>query len=279
VAQQLQSVLGSARSPLDIALFLRRRLAHRPPPRRLLEPRPIFKQFAEGEVKLEEGREEEGRARREYVCRSKRKVRPTEVAERKSLEEFVGAQDASTADCNIIFERKSRKSAVQPAGGLHENCQWVYHEHFYCHYDRAYFRDEDPPLRKLLADLKFSPDRTTYLDHRLIRLALPRPKLFSQEFIAAEVEKLNEFRGQMRSTNGSRGRRSEAELGVGREVVAVHPVCGHLHAGSILAIYKDNQFMVKFVRPELGTQKVLDLHMALKETASAHRVVVEQLDF
>ena len=122
-------------SPLDIALFLRRRVARRPPLRRLLEPRPIFKQF-EGEVKVEEGR-----ARREYVCRSKRRVRATEVVERKSLEEFVGAQDASTADCNIIFERKSRKSAAQPAGGLHENCQWVYHEHFYCHYDRAYFRD------------------------------------------------------------------------------------------------------------------------------------------
>lgn len=135
VAQQLQSVLGSTRSPLDIALFLRRRVARRPPLRRLLDPRPIFKQF-EGEVKVEEGR-----ARREYVCRSKRRVRATEVVERKSLEEFVGAQDASTADCNIIFERKSRKSAAQPAGGLHENCQWVYHEHFYCHYDRAYFRD------------------------------------------------------------------------------------------------------------------------------------------
>jgi len=47
-------------------------------------------------------------------------------------------------------------------------------------------------------------------------------------------------------------------------VIALHPVCGHLHSGSILAIYKENQYMVKFNRPELGTQKVLDILMAAK---------------
>ena len=49
---------------------------------------------------------------------------------------------------------------------------------------------------------------------------------------------------------------------VGKEVIALHPVCGHLHTGSILAIYKDNQFMVKFQRLELGTQKVVDFLMS-----------------
>jgi hypothetical protein len=66
---------------------------------------------------------------------------------------------------------------------------------------------------------------------------------------------------------------------VGREVAAVHPVCGHLHAGSILAIYKENLYMVKFVRPELGTQKILDVNITLREVANPHRVVVESVNF
>ena len=62
-------------------------------------------------------------------------------------------------------------------------------------------------------------------------------------------------------------------------MIALHPVCGHLHSGSILAIYKDNQFMVKFNRPELGTQKVLDILMAAKEVSSPHKVIVDNMDF
>jgi hypothetical protein len=68
-------------------------------------------------------------------------------------------------------------------------------------------------------------------------------------------------------------------LSVGKEVIAIHPVCGHLHTGSILAIYKDNQFMVKFQRPELGTQKVLDTLMTPREISSHQRVVIENIDF
>lgn len=41
-------------------------------------------------------------------------------------------------------------------------------------------------------------------------------------------------------------------------------MCGHLHEGTVLAIYKQNLYMVKFNKPELGTQKVLDIHMATK---------------
>lgn len=62
-------------------------------------------------------------------------------------------------------------------------------------------------------------------------------------------------------------------------MIALHPVCGHLHSGSILAIYKENQFMVKFNRPELGTQKVLDILMAAKEVSSPHKVIVDNMDF
>ena len=37
--------------------------------------------------------------------------------------------------------------------------------------------------------------------------------------------------------------------------------------------------MVKFNRPELGTQKVLDILMAAKEVSSPHKVIVDNIDF
>jgi hypothetical protein len=68
-------------------------------------------------------------------------------------------------------------------------------------------------------------------------------------------------------------------MSVGREMMAVHPVCGHLHSGSILAIYRENQYMIKFIKPELGTQKVLDINMMPKDINNPHRIVVENIDF
>lgn len=56
--------------------------------------------------------------------------------------------------------------------------------------------------------------------------------------------------------------------------MALHPVCGHIHAGSILAIYKENLYMVKFVRPELGTQKIIDINIALREVANPNKIIV-----
>ena len=37
--------------------------------------------------------------------------------------------------------------------------------------------------------------------------------------------------------------------------------------------------MVKFLRPELGTQKVLDVLMTAKELTSPHNIIVENMDF
>jgi hypothetical protein len=54
----------------------------------------------------------------------------------------------------------------------------------------------------------------------------------------------------------------------------LHPVCGHLHAGTILAIYKENQYMVKFIRPELGTQKILDINISSKSVTSAAKAAI-----
>ena len=52
------------------------------------------------------------------------------------------------------------------------------------------------------------------------------------------------------------------QLKVGQSVVAIHPVCGHLHIGSILALYRDSQIIVKFQNTELGVQKVQDINIS-----------------
>jgi len=40
------------------------------------------------------------------------------------------------------MERKNRKTLSQRelSGPLHSICQWTYNEHFYCNYDRSYFK-------------------------------------------------------------------------------------------------------------------------------------------
>ena len=114
--------------------------------------RSIFRHFAEGEGSR-------GEARGEYVCRSKRKVRPSDVVvlrEGRGIEELVQFGESNAGECHVIFERKSKKVATQrEAGTLSENWQWIYNEHFYSSYDRAYFLgEEETSMRRILSELK-----------------------------------------------------------------------------------------------------------------------------
>jgi hypothetical protein len=59
-------------------------------------------------------------------------------------------------------------------------------------------KDEEP-LKKLLEEVRFNPEGMTFYDYTLLKLALPKPKLFNSEFINAEIEKLNDYRNQIRS--------------------------------------------------------------------------------
>lgn len=52
------------------------------------------------------------------------------------------------------------------------------------------------------------------------------------------------------------------EFPVHSVVLALHPMCGHLHTGSIMAYYKENLYMVRFHKPELPTHKILDINMS-----------------
>ena len=47
-----------------------------------------------------------------------------------------------------------------------------------------------------------------------------------------------------------------ANLDVGDSIWAMHPLCKHLHSGTVLAHYKENIYTVKF--KELGTYQLPD---------------------
>lgn len=37
--------------------------------------------------------------------------------------------------------------------------------------------------------------------------------------------------------------------------------------------------MVKFSRPELGTQKILDINITLKEVNHPHKIIIENINY
>jgi hypothetical protein len=90
MAEHLQGKLKTGRSTVDMAVYLRLRLERRSNDTNgqtskvegvSVPNAPLFKQFGELRAK-----EEESQRSKHYVCRSKRKVRPTElVRERRSL--------------------------------------------------------------------------------------------------------------------------------------------------------------------------------------------------
>ena len=97
----------------------------------------------------------------------------------------------------------------------------------------------------------------------MLRLALGKPRLFDEKFIHEEQMALNESRKNVRQlTKGDKLKDDVVELTANRNVIALHPICGHLHSGSILAHYRETQYVVKFNRPELGTQKVMDIFIS-----------------
>lgn len=47
----------------------------------------------------------------------------------------------------------------------------------------------------------------------------------------------------------SKSNEAGTEFPVHSVVLALHPMCGHLHTGSIMAYYKENLYMVRFHKP------------------------------
>lgn len=48
----------------------------------------------------------------------------------------------------------------------------------------------------------------------------------------------------------------EIKLTAETDVWALHPVCGHLHPGTIFTKLKEDLFIIKFQNPGLGAQRI-----------------------
>ena len=62
-------------------------------------------------------------------------------------------------------------------------------------------------------------------------------------------------------------------------MTALHPICGHLHNGTISATYLDNLYFVKFTRLELGMQKVFDVNINSRSLNSTNKFAVDNIDY
>jgi hypothetical protein len=126
------------------------------------------------------------------------------------------------------------------------NMLWFYNEYFYSNYDRKYF--EGQPMRELYLALGLKPTAVTLKQHRQLMMALPAPRLFCEEFLVQERLKLEEFRNSCRQSNTKnvplvdtqlpKNSESSIDFPVQSIVLALHPMCGHLHPCSIMAYYK-----------------------------------------
>lgn len=90
---------------------------------------------------------------------SKRKIRPTDktlLIESRNIEDIVQEIDIKTNDCHTIFEKKFKKNNKDSTNSIiQDNCLWIYHEYFYCNFDKVFFK-QDYSMAKIISGLQFS---------------------------------------------------------------------------------------------------------------------------
>lgn len=161
---------------------------------------------------------------------------------------------------------------------LTQNFKSLEMEYFYSNIDKAFFENSDFKKYLLSIGLK-EKQKLNRLDWFLIKRALPKPRRFSKNFLADEKKKLYQYRKIVRSyinnnvfiLKKSYFENNEIEneelvqkvkgmqiLSVGDIVLAQHPLCGHLHFGSVFT--NQNSFLiVKFLNDSLGVHKIPDI--------------------
>eukprot|EP01017_Pseudomicrothorax_dubius_P032533 TRINITY_DN4270_c0_g1_i11.p1 TRINITY_DN4270_c0_g1~~TRINITY_DN4270_c0_g1_i11.p1 ORF type:complete len:385 (-),score=85.89 TRINITY_DN4270_c0_g1_i11:167-1321(-) len=132
----------------------------------------------------------------------------------------------------------------------------------------------------------------TMREFRALRLAVGKPRRFSDKVIAEEREKLNNFRRIVRIFLSEKNPRVLQDipqqmipevlkltpLSVGQLVLAIHPLCKHFHRGSIMTI-EPSSVMLKFFGNDLGVHKVEDTNLfILNETAGTSSTQKDGMD-
>jgi len=141
-------------------------------------------------------------------------------------------------------------------------------EMIYSSIDQPFFQLND--FSELLKDVNENEELTKN-EWSMLRSCMGKPRRFSNKFINEEREKLNRYRNLVRSYLYDKIHLPESRLHpdlvqkikrltplqVSQVVLAVHPVCHHIHPGSIMTI-TGSHVIIKFYPMDLGAMSVSD---------------------
>lgn len=88
---------------------------------------------------------------------------------------------------------------MKELNGVNNSILWFYNEFFYSNYDKKYF--DTNPMREIYSTIEYKVGEVTYKMHKNLIRSLPTPKLFNDEFILNEKNKLEDFRNICRQNN------------------------------------------------------------------------------
>ncbi|XP_006643869.1 protein ALWAYS EARLY 3-like isoform X1 [Oryza brachyantha] len=138
--------------------------------------------------------------------------------------------------------------------------RWCTYEWFYSAVDYPWFMDND--FVNYLNHAKLSHlSRLTRSEWSTIRSSLGRPRRFSDHFLVAEKEKVEDYRKKVRQYYADSRDSLPPDLArpflIGQEVIVRHPRTRELCDGKVVMMEHDG-YMVQFDRPDLGVDKVKD---------------------
>ena len=82
----------------------------------------------------------------------------------------------------------------------------IFNEYFYSNYDKTFFNQQNHfgklvnylGLGMIFRLFYIDAKNMTFKEFKLVKSALPKPKLFTIDFVTSQQNKLNEFRSQLR---------------------------------------------------------------------------------
>ncbi|CAD8174649.1 unnamed protein product [Paramecium pentaurelia] len=169
-------------------------------------------------------------------------------------------------------------------------CKWIQHEYFYSHLDYTYFSLNE--FQQMLTKANIPLGSKSITEWRMIKMAVGQPRRFSFYFLQQEMSKLTKYRSVIRNYLFDQNypihrdiRNLDlihdivrlASFNVGQTVYAVHPICKHVHVGSILSTNLPT-ITIKFQQPELGVHKISDQNIQLEEKFISKQMSDDRFD-
>lgn len=185
----------------------------------------------------------------------------------------------------INMSRRSKRKSKSPCGSKYVVCngadnlqarrlqhclsseslrRWCTYEWFYSAVDYPWFMDNEFVNYLNFANLSHL-SRLTRSEWSTIRSSLGKPRRFSDHFLAAEKDKLENYRKKVRQYYALLSEDSWDSLppdlarpfSIGQQVIVRHPSMRELCDGKVVMMEQD-RYNVQFDRPDLGVDEVKD---------------------